>query len=58
MYDTSSYCPTFGGGHDWQLQNNCKNGYTNLGSTYYFSQGQAPYDSNWLGMLLNRNYTV
>jgi len=49
MYDTSSYCPTFGGGHDWQLGSNCKTGYTNSGNSYYYASGQTPYDQSWFG---------
>ncbi|WP_298986807.1 PEP_CTERM-anchored TLD domain-containing protein [uncultured Roseibium sp.] len=33
-YNTSSYGPTFGGGHDLHVQSNLVNGYANIGHTY------------------------
>jgi len=45
MYDTSSYCPTFGGGHDLHIDSGCRNGYTSPNSYVY---GTDFYDSSWL----------
>jgi hypothetical protein len=34
IYDHQSYGPTWGGGHDWHIQNNLNGGYCNLGHDY------------------------
>jgi len=50
IYGTSSYFPTFGGGHDLHISGNCfdsLNSYTNLGHSYgrnfYFDEVQSSY---------------
>ena len=56
MYSTSSYGPTFGGGHDLQIPNapNSNMGYVNLNSTY-----QCPTGQNTTTFLTgNQNFTV
>jgi hypothetical protein len=43
IYDTSSYGPTFGGGHDWKVDSNMYSGYSNAHS--YTGSG---YSDSWL----------
>ena len=41
VYDTNSYGPTFGGGHDLYINNNMNGGYTWLGHSYQCQPGSG-----------------